>query len=51
MIKRLLNLRLDLCPVSVSHSWVLQILDQWHGALELLDTRLDGVTNVPVFVL
>lgn len=51
LIKRLLNLRLDLCPVPVPHGGVLQVLDQGHGAFELLNTRLDGVTDLPVFVL
>ena len=51
LIKRLLHLRLDLCPVPVPHGWVLQVLDQRHGAFELLNARLDGVTDLPALVL
>lgn len=51
LVKRLLHLRLDLCPVPVPHGRVLQVLDQRHGAFELLNARLDGVTDLPVFVL
>ena len=51
LIKGLLHLRLDLCPVPLPHGRVLQVLDQRHGAFELFNARLDGVRDLPVFVL
>ena len=51
MLKRFLDAGLDVGPVALAHGVVLQVLDQWHGPLELINTGLYGVADLPVLVL
>lgn len=44
-------LSFDLHPMSISHGFVLQISNQWHGTFELIDTAFRVIYNLPVFVL
>ena len=42
---------LYLIPVARPHCPVLQVIDQWHGAFELIHTCLAGLHDLPVLVL
>ena len=51
VIKRFLYIIFNLLPVTLSHGWVLEVLDKRHGSLELLDAMFDRIAYLPFLIL
>lgn len=51
LVKGFLDLILELFPVPVSHGWVFQVLDEWHGSFESVDPNLQRRTDSPISLI